>query len=110
MRRDSSTRSCSTTSPPCRDARVAEDERIARLMSTRSTRRGLPATSRYRTIVNPKTVTQPLAPALDHFFNHHTHHRGQLHALLTGLRGRDFAPSLDLIMFQRETGAVECIK
>jgi uncharacterized damage-inducible protein DinB len=47
-------------------------------------------------------VEQPLAPALIHLFNHQTHHRGQVHALLTGL-GHD-APSLDLILFQRATG------
>lgn len=37
------------------------------------------------------------APALDHFFNHQTHHRGQAHCLLTGLTGG--APSLDLIVY-----------
>jgi uncharacterized damage-inducible protein DinB len=37
--------------------------------------------------------------ALPHFFNHQTHHRGQAHAILTGL-GRK-APELDLIYFQR---------
>ena len=46
----------------------------------------------------------PLAPALDHFFNHQTHHRGQAHALLTAILGNDRAPSFDLIVYQRETG------
>lgn len=54
----------------------------------------------YRTIVNPATVTQSRAAALAHFFNHQTHHRGQVHALLTRLR--EDAPSLDMIYFQRE--------
>ena len=58
----------------------------------------------YRTITSPSDITQPLAPALAHFFNHQTHHRGQLHALLTAIGGRDAAPILDLILFQRETG------
>ncbi len=32
---------------------------------------------------------QPLAPVVAHIFNHQTHHRGQVHAALTGLgRGR----------------------
>jgi uncharacterized damage-inducible protein DinB len=84
-------------------ARRAEDERIARYMEGLDQAK-LGSEFTYRTIVNPKTITQPLAPAIDHFFNHQTHHRGQVHALLTGLRGRDFAPSLDLLMFQRETG------
>lgn len=58
----------------------------------------------YRTVVNPKTITQPLSFALDHFFNHQTHHRGQAHALLTSFLGNDATPSFDLIIFQRETG------
>lgn len=40
--------------------------------------------------------------ALDHFCNHQTHHRGQVHCLLTALAGN--APSLGLILFQRESG------
>lgn len=87
-----------------RDARRTEDARISRFCADLNGER-LAGDFTYRTIVNATTITQPLAPALDHFFNHQTHHRGQLHALLTALRGRDFAPSLDLILFQRETGA-----
>ena len=54
----------------------------------------------FTTIVNPATVTQPRAPVLAHFFNHQTHHRGQVHALLTRLTGE--APPLDLVYYQRE--------
>lgn len=49
-------------------------------------------------------ITQTLGSVLDHVFNHQTHHRGQVHALLTGLIGQDGAPSLDLVQFQREVG------
>lgn len=87
-----------------RAARDREDARIAAFVGGLS-ETALEADFSYRTIVNPKTVTQPLSPALDHFFNHQTHHRGQVHAVLTGLRGREFAPSLDLILYQRETGS-----
>jgi len=87
-----------------RAARDREDARIEAYVG-QLTEEELAANFSYQTIVNPKTVTQPLAPALDHFFNHQTHHRGQAHAILTGLRGRDFAPSLDLVVYQRETGA-----
>ena len=41
---------------------------------------------------------------LPHFFNHQTHHRGQAHALVTAIAGRDAMPSLDLIVYQRELG------
>lgn len=51
------------------------------------------------------SFAQPLGPALDHFFNHQTHHRGQAHALLSHFLGNAETPSLDLIYFQRMTGA-----
>ncbi|MEO1090183.1 MAG: DinB family protein [Pseudomonadota bacterium] len=44
-----------------------------------------------------------VADILGHVFNHQTHHRGQMHALVTTL-GRP-APSLDLIYYLREIGA-----
>lgn len=53
----------------------------------------------YTTISDMRTISQRLAPALAHLFNHQTHHRGQAHAILTAL-GKA-APSFDLIQFQR---------
>ena len=53
----------------------------------------------YTAIVDMRTISQRIAPALAHFFNHQTHHRGQAHALLTGF-GME-APVLDLVYFQR---------
>lgn len=50
------------------------------------------------------SFSQSCASALDHLFNHETHHRGQVHTLLTQLGGRAAAPSLDLVAFQREQG------
>ncbi len=94
---------------PCDDLstlraeRKAEDERIIDWVGSLGEDH-LAGTISYRTITSPEDVTQPLAPALAHFFNHQTHHRGQAHSLLTQIGGRDAAPSLDLIYFQRETG------
>ena len=85
------------------EARAAEDERIVRYIDGLS-EAALAATFTYRTITSPKDITQPLAPALSHFFNHQTHHRGQAHGLVSQIAGNDAAPSLDLIRFQRETG------
>jgi uncharacterized damage-inducible protein DinB len=83
-------------------ARQAEDGRIVSYVEGLS-EDALGRKFRYRTIADPTAeFEQPLAPALAHFFNHQTHHRGQVHCLLTGLTGN--APSLDLILFQRETG------
>jgi len=87
--------------PELRAAREREDERIVGYIDGLSDA-DLAGRIRYKTITNPAEIEQPLAPALVHFFNHQTHHRGQVHCLLTGF-GLE-APSLDLILFQRQTG------
>ena len=84
-----------------RAARRAEDDRISRYVAA-LTEAELASTIRYRTIVQPIEIEQALSPALDHFFNHQTHHRGQAHGLLTAITGD--APSFDLIIYQRESG------
>lgn len=86
-----------------RAARRAEDEGIGRYIASLS-EVDLAGTIRFRTIVRPQEIEQPLAPALDHFFNHQTHHRGQAHALLSSIIGNEATPSFDLIIYQRETG------
>jgi uncharacterized damage-inducible protein DinB len=85
-----------------RAARDREDARISAYVSG-LTEKELAATFSYRTIVNPKTVTQPLAPALDHFFNHQTHHRGQAHTGLSIITGQE-PPSLDMLIYARAKG------
>lgn len=89
--------------PELRAAREDEDARIERWIVGLSTE-ALAASCSYQTLSSPAAITQPLHSALTHLFNHQTHHRGQIHALMTALEGRDFAPSLDLIVYQRETG------
>ena len=84
-----------------RTARRAEDARIRAYVESLSDK-DLAAAISYRTLRNPAEIEQPLAALLIHFFNHQTHHRGQAHCLLTGLTGE--APSLDLLIFQRQTG------
>jgi uncharacterized damage-inducible protein DinB len=86
-----------------RAARRSQDVLICRYID-RLDNEALKGSIRYRTIVNPQQIEQPLAPALDHFFNHQTHHRGQAHALLSAVIGNDKTPSFDLIIYQRETG------
>lgn len=50
-----------------------------------------------------RTISQRLAPALAHMFNHQTHYRGQVHAALTMMKQP--APDLDMMIFQKsETG------
>jgi uncharacterized damage-inducible protein DinB len=79
-------------------ARVAQDARIVDYV-TSLTPDALSGTISYRRVSTPDRMTQPLMPALAHWFNHQTHHRGQAHALLTSLTGK--APELDLLFFQR---------
>lgn len=47
-----------------------------------------------------ETFTDPLFPPLMHFFNHQTHHRGQVHGLLS--HAGVSPPELDMIYFLRE--------
>ncbi len=82
-------------------ARMAEDERIIAYIRDLS-EEALSGQLRYRRMTRPEEVSQPLAPLLSHFFNHQTHHRGQAHCILTALTGD--APSLDLLVYQAETG------
>ena len=86
-----------------RAARQAEDQRIGSYIASLK-EDDLEKPFRFRTIVRPQEIEQPLWPALDHFFNHQTHHRGQAHALLSAVIGNDATPSFDLIVYQRETG------
>ena len=85
-------------------ARAAEDRRIIAWVQGLG-ERDLAAPVRYRRTSSPEVVTQPLGAALAHMFNHHAHHRGQAHALLTRFAGQGAAPVLDLLAYQRESGA-----
>ena len=84
--------------PGLRAARMEEDARIIGWIDS------LPDTAykgrfTYLTVTDMRTVSQRLAPALAHFFNHQTHHRGQAHTILTSLGQQSL--TLDLIYFQR---------
>lgn len=84
-----------------RGAREIQDRRIEAYVDGLDDE-ALNASFSYSTITNPAKVEQVLSDALDHFFNHQTHHRGQAHCVLTAITGT--APSLDLILLQREKG------
>lgn len=79
-------------------AREAEDQRIVKWVESLGDK-ALAGRFSYMTVTDMRTISQRLAPALDHFFNHQTHHRGQAHMILTVL-GRS-SVTLDLIYFQR---------
>ena len=81
-----------------RTAREAEDHRIIAHVDS-LTDADLAGTISYRRVSTPEPFVAALTPTFAHLFNHQTHHRGQVHALLTALRGR--APELDLLYFQR---------
>jgi uncharacterized damage-inducible protein DinB len=81
-----------------RATREAEDLRIIKWIGSLS-EKALDGRFTYMTITDMRTVSQRLAPALDHFFNHQTHHRGQAHMILTSL-GQP-SVQLDLAAFQR---------
>jgi uncharacterized damage-inducible protein DinB len=81
-----------------RRAREQEDQRIVDWISGLN-EKAFDGRFTYITVTDVRTVSQRLAPALAHVFNHQTHHRGQAHAILTMLD----RPSveLDLLYFQR---------
>jgi len=81
-----------------RAAREAEDQRIADYVEG-LTEKALTGRFTYMTVTDMRTVSQRLAPALAHIFNHQTHHRGQAHTILTSLGKPSL--TLDLIYFQR---------
>jgi uncharacterized damage-inducible protein DinB len=86
---------------PLWTARIAEDTRLTDLVARRD-EVGLAETFTFSPLTGTGRWEQPIAFALVHLFNHQTHHRGQIHSILTGL-GRD-GPVLDLLAFQREAG------
>ncbi len=84
--------------PKLRVARENEDKRLIEWVGSQSEKQ-LSGRFTYMTATDMRTVSQRVAPALSHVFNHQTHHRGQAHTILTIL-GKE-GPSLDLIYFQR---------
>jgi uncharacterized damage-inducible protein DinB len=81
-----------------RNAREVEDARIVGYLDGLD-EAALAGTIAYRRVSTPEPQVQRLALALAHWFNHQTHHRGQAHAVLTGLGAA--APELDLLFYQR---------
>jgi uncharacterized damage-inducible protein DinB len=84
--------------PDLRAARDAEDRRIVAWVGSLDEAR-LKGVIRYRRVSTPDEFVQPLMPALDHWFNHQTHHRGHAHMILTSFAKK--APELDLLYYQR---------
>lgn len=81
-------------------ARVAEDARIVETVAGLTAER-IAAPLHYANVRGDAFAT-PMAVVLGHLFNHQTHHRGQVHDLLS--QTAVAPPSLDLIYFHRETG------
>lgn len=81
-----------------RAAREAEDRRILAFIDGLDDA-AVAGRFTYTTMTDLRTVSQRLAPALSHFFNHQTHHRGQAHMILSVLG--ETPPGLDLIQFHR---------
>ena len=79
-------------------ARREEDARIT-AFAEGLTPEALAATLQYSPISKPEPVSHKLGPAVAHFFNHQTHHRGQAHMCLTVLGKPSL--SLDMIYFVR---------
>ena len=84
-----------------REARVHEDAALSAHVAS-LTDIALAEEFRWTRMADGAVVAQPLWAALAHIFNHQTHHRGQVHGLLSQA-GID-PPSLDLPVFQKASG------
>lgn len=68
-----------------RQAREKADQQILQ-WADRLTDEALAGVLRYTSVVNPATRSYEMWLAVAHFFNHQTHHRGQLTAMLSQCR------------------------
>ena len=84
-----------------RTAREAEDARIVALVEGFDDA-GLAQERRFRMITVPEEQALPVHLMLATVFNHQTHHRGQVHAMLS--ETAVVPPPLDIIYFAREAG------
>lgn len=84
-----------------REARTEEDQRIIDFINGLGDEQ-ISRSFTYTPISNPVPITQPLSPVLAHVFNHQTHHRGQVHSILTSLGKPSLV--LDLVYFLRAEG------
>ncbi len=84
-----------------RKARASEDERFIEVTGSLAPN-AYASTVTYTPVTNPVPVTEPLGAMLAHVFNHQTHHRGQVHAILTSLGQQSVV--LDMIAFLRKDG------
>lgn len=81
--------------------REAEDRRIVAWIDTLDAE-ALAADITYTSALRPGAITHPLHLAMAHMFNHHTHHRGQSHTILTSMGKPSLV--LDLLHFLRSEG------
>ena len=86
--------------PGLRVARAAEDAQIINVVDAMD-EPTLNTTLRYRTLIGDQQAATPMRFVLAHLFNHGTHHRGQVHGLLSQTSVPP--PPLDLVFFLRET-------
>ncbi len=80
-----------------RAARIAADGRIAD-WAARVAPDWLASEMRWFSGSTGREMTRPIAMLVTHFFNHQTHHRGQVHALLTGLGQSTGATDLPFVI------------
>jgi uncharacterized damage-inducible protein DinB len=86
--------------PSLRAAREKEDARIIAFLAPLGDDE-IGRMVRYRTMSQPQTdMATPLSLVLGHMFNHATHHRGQVHGLLS--QTEVAPPPLDLVFYLRD--------
>ncbi|MGI9437545.1 MAG: DinB family protein [Geminicoccaceae bacterium] len=79
-------------------ARIDQDEHIVALTASYGDD-DIAVSITYRTVTDPQEMTAPLHLCWLHLFNHQTHHRGQIHDMLS--QTEVAPPPLDLIFYLR---------
>jgi uncharacterized damage-inducible protein DinB len=91
-----------------RKAREEEDAHIIALVDGLAEGGALERDFEYQAITTPDRLRVKTRYALATLFNHHTHHRGQVHAVLT--REKLEVPALDVIYYLSEIGEAVVVR
>lgn len=87
-------------------ARIVEEDRTVAFVAALDPAR-LEANLAFTT-TDERPMNMPFALCLAHFFNHQTHHRGQIHGMLGAFGVK--AADIDLLGFERETQANAAVR
>lgn len=90
--------------PALKAARLDTDAAIEAWAAERVTEAWLAGTLTWHSAATDRTLALPAWIAVAHFFNHQTHHRGQVHAMLTAFGQQTGATDLPFVLDRAALG------